>query len=117
MSLEAKVNAVENYLKALNEKDMGLIESLYADDAIVHDPYGVNEVKGLEAIKGFYQQAFDANVTGALTGPVRVTGDSAAFSFFINYQGAVIDIIDVFQFNDAGKVISMKAYWSQENMR
>jgi steroid delta-isomerase len=26
-----------------------------------------------------------------------------------------IEIIDVFEFNDSGKVISMKAYWGPEN--
>ncbi|NND68495.1 MAG: steroid delta-isomerase, partial [Halioglobus sp.] len=28
----------------------------------------------------------------------------------------VINIIDVFEFNDAGKVTSMKAYWGPESM-
>jgi len=27
-----------------------------------------------------------------------------------------IEIIDVFEFNDAGEVKSMKAYWGAENM-
>jgi steroid delta-isomerase len=117
MSQNAKVTAVNNYLKALNEKDMSIIEALYADNAVVHDPYGVNKVEGIEAIKGFYQYAFDANVTGELTGPVRVSGDSAAFSFCINFQGDIIDVIDVFEFNDDDKVVQMKAYWSEDNKR
>ena len=28
----------------------------------------------------------------------------------------VIDIVDVFEFNDDGKIASMKAYWGPENM-
>jgi hypothetical protein len=32
-------------------------------------------------------------------------------------SGMVIDIIDVFEFNDSGQVESMKAYWSGDNMK
>jgi steroid delta-isomerase len=28
-----------------------------------------------------------------------------------------MDIIDVFKFNEEGKVISMRAFWGAENMR
>ncbi len=117
MTHTQKTEIVNNYLEALNTQDMSLIESLYDDNALVQDPYGVSEMQGIEAIKAFYQKAFDANVTGELTGPIRASGDSAAFSFTINYGGSLIDIIDVFQFNDEGKVTSMKAYWSEENFR
>jgi steroid delta-isomerase len=31
--------------------------------------------------------------------------------------GMVMDVIDVFEFDDQGKVCSMKAYWGPENMK
>lgn len=30
--------------------------------------------------------------------------------------GMVIDIIDVFEFNEQGRISSMKAYWGPENI-
>ena len=43
--------------------------------------------------------------------------NSVAFPFQVKMPGVVIDIIDVFEFNDQGKVNSMKAYWSDDNMK
>ena len=40
-----------------------------------------------------------------------------AFPFQANAGGMTIDIIDVFEYNDEGKVVSMKAYWGPENMQ
>ena len=34
-----------------------------------------------------------------------------------NLKAALVVIIDVFEFNDQGKVNSMKAYWSDDNMK
>jgi steroid delta-isomerase len=40
-----------------------------------------------------------------------------AFPFQVQMPGVAIDIIDVFEFNGEGKVNSMKAYWSGDNMK
>ncbi len=117
MSQNAKVTAVETYMKALNDADMSLIEALYANDATVEDPYGTEAKVGIEAIKEFYAQGFAAGLKAELTGPVRVAGDSAAFPFNVLFAGNVMEVIDVFQFNDNDEVISMKAYWSEANIK
>ncbi|MCP4950734.1 MAG: steroid delta-isomerase, partial [Proteobacteria bacterium] len=41
---------------------------------------------------------------------------AVAFPFQVKMPGIAIDIIDVFEFNEQGKVNSMKAYWSDGNM-
>ena len=70
---------------------------------------------GIEAIKSFYRIAFEGDISAELTGPVRVAGDSVAFPFKAVWKGTTTDIIDVFQFNEKNEVISMKAFWSEEN--
>jgi steroid delta-isomerase len=40
-----------------------------------------------------------------------------AFPFQVKMPGMIVDIIDVFEFDEAGKVVSMKAYWGPGNMR
>ena len=53
-----------------------------------------------------------ANAKLALTGEPRCAGNAVAFPFQVKIPGMVIDIIDVFEFNDAGKVSSMRAVMS-----
>ena len=47
-----------------------------------------------------------------LTGDIRCSGNCAAFAFDVVMPGMSISPIDVFTFNEAGKVVDMKAYWS-----
>jgi steroid delta-isomerase len=116
MSVAAKTQAVENYIKLLNEQSEDMLVALYAANATVEDPYGSPAHVGIEAIKTFYKTAFEAKISVALTGPIRVAGDSAAFSFNVLFNGMTIEAIDVFTFNEANKVQSMKAYWSEANI-
>lgn len=111
-----KITAVENYIQLLNVHSMDMLEALYAKDATVEDPYGTEPHVGIDAIKAFYTKAFSADISAKLTGPVRVAGDSAAFPFEVNFNGMMMQIIDVFRFNDDDKVISMAAYWSEANI-
>ena len=113
---QQKQQCVLAYIDALNHQDMTAIETLYAETATVEDPYGTDAKVGLEAIKTFYQQAFDAGLRAQLNGTVKIAGDTAAFSFVVYFNGMQIDVIDTFTFNKTNKVQSMKAYWSQENM-
>lgn len=71
---------------------------------------------GIEAIKAFYKSAFDMNVKLELNGKPRCAGNSVAFSFDVVMTGMKISPIDVFELNADGKVQSMKAYWSADNM-
>ncbi len=116
MLLEAKEQAVNEYIRALCKHDISVIEELYAEDATIEDPYGAEAMCGKEAILDFYQQAFDGGVKAELTGPVRVAADSAAFAFNVFVGKVKIEVIDVFQFNSKNQVVSLKAYWSEINV-
>jgi steroid delta-isomerase len=65
----------------------------------------------------FYEGGFSAGAKLVLTGEPRCAGNAVAFPFQVKMPGLVIDVIDVFELNADGKVCSMKAYWSGENMR
>ena len=116
MSIENKVKQVEYYIELLNSHKPEMLDVLYHEHATVEDPYGSPAHEGIDAIKSFYNGAFEAKITAELTGPVRVAGDSAAFCFNVVYNGMLMEIIDVFQFDENDKVISMKAYWSEANI-
>ncbi len=57
----------------------------------------------------------DHTVLWALAAASLLTGAAVAFPFQVVMGDARIDIIDVFYFDDEGKVVDMKAYWGPEN--
>lgn len=113
--------AVQQYMDGLTGEDVSVIVDLYADDAQIEDPIGSDIVSGREAITQFYGGVL-ANIKGAeLSGPIRVAANEVAFPFQITIGAGDspmhMDIIDVFKFNDEGKVVLMRAFWGPENTR
>jgi steroid delta-isomerase len=108
--------AVAQYIEAFDKGDLSIIENIFAANATVEDPVGTPQHIGIEAIKAFYKSAFDMGVKLELNGKPRCAGNSVAFSFDVVMTGMKISPIDVFELNADGKVQSMKAYWSADNM-
>lgn len=117
MAATDKIAAVHLYIEAFDKQDMDIIRRIYAADATVEDPVGTDVHRGIEAVCRFYENSLSAGVKLHLTGAPRCAGNSVAFPFQAKVGTMVIDIIDVFEFNDAGKITSMKAYWGPENMQ
>ena len=116
METSDKIAVVHNYVEAFEQADMNIIKEIYADDAIVEDPVGTDVHMGLEAVCAFYEGALSSGAKLALSGTPRCAGNAVAFPFQVIMPGMTMDVIDVFEFNDEGKVTSMKAYWGPENI-
>lgn len=116
MQAADKIAVVEKYMQAFAESDLNLIKEIYAEDATVEDPVGSKAHRGIAAIFEFYRQGMTAGAKLELTGPARCAGNAVAFPFCCTVGGMRIQVIDVFEFNRAGKVVSMKAYWGPENV-
>lgn len=116
MEYSDKVAVVNRYVEAFDTADMNIIREIYADDAIVEDPVGTDLHEGIEAVCAFYEGALASGAKLVVTGPVRSAANTAAFPFQVQMGDMKIDIIDIFEFNDDGKVTSMKAYWGPDNM-
>ncbi|MFT4517801.1 MAG: steroid delta-isomerase [Halioglobus sp.] len=117
MEVSDKIAAVHKYVEAFATQDMDIIRDIYAADAIVEDPVGTDVHVGIEAVCAFYEGALSSGAKLALSGEPRCTGNAVAFPFQVLMDGLEIDIIDVFEFNDEGKVNSMRAYWGPDNMK
>ncbi len=70
-----------------------------------------------EGVCAFCECGLEGGAKLALSGEPRCSGNSVAFPFQVQMPGIAIDIIDVFEFNAEWKVNSMKAYWSDGNMK
>jgi steroid delta-isomerase len=111
---------VERYVKLLNEGDADGVTALYAEDGTVEDPVGGAVQRGREAVRAWYARSA-GRVRLELSGPIRVAGAEAAFPMLgtLGPPGArsQIDIIDVMRFDEAGRITSMRAFWSADAIR
>lgn len=114
-------STADSYVSALIAGDLDAVMALYAENATVEDPVGGGTVhEGAEAIRAFYATVtalkIDASVLEA-----RVCGNDLLFNFEITTHfdaenKATINVWDLMTHNDEGKVVSMRAYWTPENM-
>ncbi len=122
MADEKRMKAqMQAYIDNFNRSDAGAIADLYADDATVEDPVGSPLKKGKAEIAAFYQMAIKTGAKLQLAAPIRGShSNSAAMAFdvLLNMpQGkALIRVIDVMTFNEAGQFTSMRAFWGQSDM-
>ena len=114
-------DVADTYLRYLNEKNLNGVLSLFADNATVEDPVGSGIVTGKTDLRNFYSKAIDMNLALTRTGEVRVAGIEIAFPFQLRSKvdgvNMVTDIIDVFRFNEDGKIVSMRAFWGPYNYK
>ncbi len=116
---EDNAKTVNSYLELAAQGRADDIAELYADDATVEDPVGGEVHIGREAIRGFYKGLPSANNEADVV-TLRALGHEVAFywGLTVDLGGSRmrIDIISVMTFNEEGKIASMKAYWTPENI-
>lgn len=121
ISAADKVKAVEAYIEAYGRGDLDAILDVFADDATVEDPVGSPLLVGKDAIRGLMGQGVAMGAKLELQGAVRCAANYAAFPFVValDIEGRPtrIEVIDIFTFNDAGKVIEMRAFFGPENIK
>ena len=118
-----KQDLAVKYLEGLTNADLEQVLSLFDEDANLQDPVGGDlNLQGIEQIRTFYAKSVTMGLVGKLQGNVRVAGNTIAFAFAMQInkpdEGPALsfEAIDVFELNDAGKIIDMKAYWGPENI-
>lgn len=110
----------EAYVRCLTESDLEALLDLFADDAAIEDPVGTDWREGKEVLRAFYAEACQGVAKAELTGNPRVAGNEVAFPFNVTAgapgQQVVINIIDIFKFNEDGKIATMRAFWGGDNV-
>ena len=95
------------------------LASLYTSDATVEDPVGSGVLRGQDAIRQLYHRIEKQDRTVELLS-VHINGDEAAFLARLTVRAGGtemrIDGIDVMTFDDDGRITSMRAFWSGEDM-
>ena len=122
MDPDAVRAVVEEYLRAGREGDREAWLGLFADDATLEDPVGTEVHAGRAALEAFYDETMGS--TEGLDNELhelRVAGNTAAFLFTlrIDWRGRRYEVspIDVLEFDEAGKIIRMRAHWATSDMK
>jgi steroid Delta-isomerase len=118
---EQKLAVVHGYVAAFEAGSADAVIALFDEDATVEDPVGTPIKRGHDAIREFYATSMATGAKLELLGPPRCAADYVAFPFNVKLQWggqtSVIEVIDTFRLNDAGKITEMRAYWGPENMK
>lgn len=116
-----KIATVLAYVDGFARGDAGAIADLFAENATVEDPVGTPIKHGQSEILDFYTFSMSTGAKLELLGDPRCAGDSVAFPFAVKleHEGAamVIEVIDTFRFDGAGKVAEMRAFWGPGNVK
>lgn len=118
---EQMTAAVHAYVAGFADSDPQAIAALFADDATVEDPLGTPIKRGKAEILEFYTGSMATGAKLELLGDLRCAADMVAFPFAVKLEWSggktVIEVIDTFRINDAGKIVEMRAYWGPANMK
>ena len=119
-SPDAMRACVQAYIRALNESDLDAIVALYAEGAEVEDPVGSEPKRGLAEIRAFYTGSLQLKLEVELEGSIRAVANEAAFAFSVAFehegQRTIIRPIDVFRFDEAGRIVQMRAFFGKDNI-
>ena len=113
---------VDDYLASFPKQDRAAFLACFADDATQVDPVPSPPNVGKEAIGKFWDNVGTmADKLEPQLDRVHVCGNQAAVVFTMNALsgegGSAIDIVDIFEVNDEGKISSLHAYWDPAAMR
>jgi steroid delta-isomerase len=112
--------AVQAYVDRFNAKDADGIMDLFADDAVIEDPVG-SPLKSRSEFAEFVRQGVQFGASLSLSAPIRGShGNFAAMVFTVTFtqngKHITTNSADVMEFDDTGKILSMKGFWGPEDV-
>ncbi|MGQ0824315.1 MAG: nuclear transport factor 2 family protein [Actinomycetota bacterium] len=114
---------VDAYVATNNANNRAGVLALFAPDAEFYDPVGTPPHIGRTAIGAFYDQARSlARSFELVPRDIVVCGTEAAMVFEIHVTiddatGLVIDVVEIFELDDAGLIRRLRAYWDMSRAR
>ena len=109
---------VDRYFAAWRTLDAAAWSACFAVDGISHDPCGSTPVQGRPALKALFHTIASALQEVAIHAQEIYVAHNRAAVLFIgqgigkNGKPAEVKGIDVFEFNEAGQIQTLWAYWN-----
>ena len=122
MSADVVARTIKEYFAALRAMDEKAWVNTFAGDALSYDPVGTPAIEGHVKLAEFFQTITAAfKEVGLTEDDIFIAGDGAAVKWTgrgtskagksVKFEG-----IDVFEFNEAGKIQTLRAYWNPAEM-
>lgn len=122
MSADVVAKTIKEYFAALRAMDEKAWVNTFAADAVSYDPVGTPAMQGHDKLAEFFQTITAAfKKVGLTEDDVFIAGNSAAVKWTgrgtsktgkdVKFEG-----IDVFEFTEAGKIQTLRAYWNPAEM-
>ncbi|MDH5643254.1 MAG: nuclear transport factor 2 family protein [Gemmatimonadota bacterium] len=117
LSPEQMRDAVDRYFASWASLDPSAYVACFTEDAVVHTPYGTQPYHGTSALRRFFGEvALALQEVTIIVDAIHVAGNRTAVVFQgtaigKNGKPAKMDGIDVFEFDDAGRITTLWAYW------
>jgi len=117
---------LERYLKLVGEHDVEGVVALFAEDVSVEDPVGGSpgtHVVGRDDVAAFFREGFArSRPRPRRRGEIVTTGDgqaAMAFTLELELRGEAreVEVIDFIRFDPSGKIIELRAFWNEEEIR
>ena len=110
---------VDAYVEAVAHGTVDDILALYAEGATVEDPVGTEVRTTEKSIREFYAVLEPLEQSAELL-TCKIASNSAAFHFRLvsKFGENTFEVapIDVMEFDDDGRITSMRAYWAPEDL-
>lgn len=108
----------EEHLRLLQAGTAEDLTDLFAEDGVIEDPAKPESKIGKAAIRSHFDVAKQFEMTELLA--IRVVANSCAAFFQVTTKtpDATFDgtPIDIFSFDETGKITSMRAYWGEHDV-
>lgn len=112
---------IGKYVQAWTTNDRELLISLFAEDAVWADPVGTPEFVGHEGIGQFWDFAHQDSSRQLTPKPEQIIAcaNEGILRFVMQVRlpaenkGLDLYVTDHFVLNDAGKIVSAKAFWDE----
>ena len=112
---------LQAYVDAVSGDDVEKVIELFAEDGVVEDPVGSEPHTGHDQLRTFYRVAVESVEKMVLEGRPRVRDHYGACAMLAYPKGMdlkfCMETLDVMEFNTAGKITRMTAYWGDSNAR
>jgi steroid delta-isomerase len=107
---------VSSYMRSIERGNADEVATLFADNAIFHNPVGGDVYRGREEIRAAYRAWLDGYKPGVDLVSLNAAGGEAAVHFQVSQDGQRIDVIDVITFDQEAKMTSLRAYYGPPNV-
>jgi len=112
-------SVLDAYVDGYNRNDREAVVGLFATEGELIDPVGTPGHVGANAIRTFWDSVRSITEDIKLIPQETVVGgDEAVLVFAMEARsgggGMRMTVIDVFEFDDDGKIARLKAYWDME---